>query len=138
MNQDRCHKLGSPGNRLWDLDAGSLLERVLGNNIHQKGGMQEWAEASADLIGSSGVRLTLQIVRINARRPGPYTPSSSSQWMLAAPGREGHLGAKQIFLLMTGLGEGLSCESLVSVLKDFWPAHHTASTTTKHKNILYF
>lgn len=61
MNQDRCHKLGSPGNRLWDLDAGSLLERVLGNNIHQKGGMQEWAEASADLIGSSGVRLTLQI-----------------------------------------------------------------------------
>lgn len=88
--------MGSPGNRLWDLDAGGLLERVLGNNIHERGGMQEWTEASADLIGSTGVRMTPQIVPIKARGPDPYTPSLSSQWLLAAPGREGHLGAKQL------------------------------------------
>ena len=92
--------MGSPGNRLWDLDAGGLLGGVLGKNIHERGGMQEWTEASADLLGSSGASVTLQSIQIKARGPDLYTLSSvvySKQSVVAGcPRREGHLGAKQL------------------------------------------
>lgn len=91
--------------------------------------MQEWAdrtEASADLIGGSRARLTLQIVLI--RQGGQASvllhQAVSRCWLPL----EGRITFEQsnFLLRMTGLGQGPSCESPASVLKGIWTIYHSS------------